>query len=131
MESRMYTFDKLIMKNFDETIVLVTEALKHEGFGVLSDIDIQMTLKKKINEDLPKYRILGACHPQLAFKAITLEPKIGTMLPCNVIVREISTDKTEVSIVDPIASMTSVKNDLLGEVATEVQEKLIKVHQIL
>jgi len=127
----MYTFDKIMKIGFDETILHVTEALKQEGFGVLTDIDVQMTMKKKIDKDMPKYRILGACHPQLAFKAIKFEPRIGAMLPCNVIVREIDSNATEVSIIDPVASMISVRNDSLGEVANEVQAKLKRVHELL
>lgn len=122
-----YTFDKMLGLGFDESIERVTNALKAEGFGVLTEIDVQATMKKKIDKDMPRYRILGACHPHLAFQALQAEPKIGTMLPCNVIVREISNTQTEISIVDPVASMMAIKNEALGKVATEVQTKLRRV----
>lgn len=105
----------------------VTEALKGEGFGILTDIDVQATMKKKINQDMPGYRILGACNPSLAFAAINAEPRIGTMLPCNVIIRELTAQTTEVSIIDPVASMMAIKNQDLGAIASEVQSKLQKV----
>ena len=123
-----YYFSKsLVGKSFDEAIELVTHELKNEGFGVLTSIDIKETLKNKIDVDFKKYTILGACSPRYAHKALKSEDKIGLFLPCNVIVEEHDNGEIEVSAVDPIASMISVKNESLGEVAIEIQEKLKKV----
>ena len=105
----------------------VTEALSKEGFGVLTDIDVAATMKKKLGQDFRPYRILGACNPQLAHRALTLEDKIGTMLPCNVIVQQREGGKVEVSAVDPVASMQAIDNPDLGEVAKEVRAKLKRV----
>ena len=112
---------------FEETIEKVTEELKKEGFGVLTEIDVKAALKKKINVDFRRYRILGACNPSFAYKALLAEDKIGTMLPCNVIVQEREDGKIEVAAIDPIASMQSVQNESLGGIAVEVQSKLKKV----
>jgi uncharacterized protein (DUF302 family) len=101
--------------------------LKKEGFGILTDIDVKTTLKKKLNVDFKKYRILGACNPPFAYQALQAEDKIGTMLPCNVIVQENPDGNVEVSAIDPIASMQAVQNPNLGEVAEEVRAKLKKV----
>ncbi|SKB95675.1 Uncharacterized conserved protein, DUF302 family [Salegentibacter salinarum] len=98
--------------------------LKEEGFGILTEIDIKETFKKKLDLDFRKYRILGACNPKMAYQAISAESKIGTMLPCNVIVQETEDGKIEVSAVDPVASMTAIENDELGGIAQEVQSKL-------
>lgn len=114
-------------KNFDRAVELTTEELKKEGFGVLSSIDIQDTLKKKIDVDIKKYKILGACNPQFAYKAIQSEDKIGVFLPCNILVEEHENGDIEVSAVDPIASMSAVQNENLGEIAAEVQQKLKRV----
>lgn len=114
-------------KKFEQAIEDVTEALKTEGFGVLTKIDIKDTLKNKIDIDFKKYTILGACNPKFAHKALSAEDKIGVFLPCNVIVEEQENGEIEVSAVDPIASMISVKNETLGELALEVQEKLKRV----
>lgn len=122
-----YYFTKTMDDNFDHTIEKVTEELKKEGFGILTEIDVKETFKKKLDVDFRKYRILGACNPQMAHKAISTESKIGTMLPCNVIVQELENGKTEVSAVDPVASMQSVENDSLQPIAKEVREKLKKV----
>lgn len=111
-------------KNFDEAVEHVTLALKEKGFGVLTEIDVQATLKKKIDVDFKKYKILGACNPHFAYKALSSEDKIGLMLPCNVIVQEHENGEVEVSAVDPIASMSAVKNDSLGSIAVEVQGML-------
>ena len=105
----------------------MTEELKKEGFGVLTEIDIKETLKRKLNVDFKKYRILGACNPQFAHRALQAEDKIGIMLPCNVIVQELQDGKVEVAAVDPVASMMAIKNDSLGSVAMLVGEKLSKV----
>ena len=114
-------------KNFDKAIETVTAALKDEGFGVLTEIDVRETLKKKIDVDFKKYRILGACNPEFAHKALKSEDKIGVFLPCNVIVEENDNGEIEVSAVDPISSMQAAKNDSLEEIATEVQQKLKKI----
>ena len=114
-------------KSFEETIELVTEALKKEGFGVLTEIDVQSTLKKKLDVDFKKYRILGACNPQFAYKALQSEDKIGVFLPCNVVVEEQENGQIEVSAVDPVASMMSVPNVSLSTTAGEVKEKLMRV----
>lgn len=117
--------------DFDQAIAKVTEELKKEGFGVLTDIDIQATFKKKLDVDFKKYRILGACNPQFAFKALSSEDKIGVFLPCNVVVEENENGVIEVAAVDPIASMISVENQELPELANEVKDKMIRVIQAL
>lgn len=114
-------------KSFEEAVELVTAELKKEGFGVLSEIDVKETLKNKIDVDFKKYKILGACNPHFAYKALQNEDKIGVFLPCNVIIEEHENGEVEVSAVDPIASMSSVENEALGSLASEVKEKLIKV----
>ena len=120
-----YYFNKILKtKNFDEAIVQITDELKKEGFGVLTQIDIKATLKKKIDVDFKKYVILGACNPHYAHKALLKEDKIGVFLPCNVIVEEHDNGDIEVSAVDPIASMAKVGNDDLGEISIEIQKKL-------
>ncbi|MDK2979651.1 MAG: hypothetical protein PWP52_2365 [Bacteroidales bacterium] len=122
-----YYFEKITEYGFDEAIEKVTEELKKEGFGVLTEIDVQATLKKKLDVDFNKYQILGACNPPFAHKALRAENKIGAMLPCNVIVQELDDGKTEVAAVDPMASMLAVENDKLGEIANEIRAKLEKV----
>jgi uncharacterized protein (DUF302 family) len=122
-----YYFNKIVEMTFEETIDKVTEELKKEGFGVLTEIDVQAALKKKIDVDFRKYRILGACNPSYAYKALLAEDKIGTMLPCNVIVQEREDGKIEVAAIDPIASMQAVENERLGGIAVEVHAKLKKV----
>ena len=122
-----YYFNKFVNMAFDEAIDKVTEELKKEGFGVLTEIDVKQALKKKLNVDFRKYRILGACNPQYAYKALQAEDKIGTMLPCNVIVQETDDGKIEIAAIDPVASMQSVQNESLGEIATIVRKKLKKV----
>jgi uncharacterized protein (DUF302 family) len=122
-----YYTNKTVEGNFDEVIERVTEALKEEGFGVLSDIDVSATLKKKLDVDFRNYRILGACNPPNAHKALTAEPNIGLMLPCNVVVQEIEDGKVDVSAIDPKASMAAVENPDLEEVADFIKSKLEKV----
>ncbi len=122
-----YTFNKILDVSFDDAVARVIDELKKEGFGVLTDIDVQMTLKKKLDVDFRKYRILGACNPTFAYKALQAESRIGTMLPCNVIVQETEQGKTEVSAVDPIASMQSIENPELRDIAKQVQSRLKKV----
>ncbi len=109
----------------------VTAALKEEGFGVLTEIDLSGTLRKKVGAELPAYKILGACNPQFAYKAVQAEDKIGLMLPCNLILQEKSEGVVEVSAVDPVASMQAIANDQLGETASVVREKLRKVIEAL
>lgn len=122
-----YYFNKIISGNFDQIVEKVTEELKKEGFGILTEIDIKATLKKKLDVDFYNYRILGACNPQFAYKALLSEDKIGTMLPCNVIVQEKEAGKIEVSAVDPAAYMSAVENETLSEVASQVRDKLKRV----
>jgi uncharacterized protein (DUF302 family) len=122
-----YHYSKKLDLPFDQAVARVIEALKGEGFGVLTDIDVKATLKSKLGEEFRPYRILGACNPQLAFRALKLEDKIGTMLPCNVIVQEHNGGGVEVSAVDPVASMQAINNPGLAEVAEEVQAKLKRV----
>jgi uncharacterized protein (DUF302 family) len=125
-----YYFSKVLNVSFDEAVTKVTEALKKEGFGILTDIDVQATLKKKLDADFRKYRILGACNPPFAYKALQAEDKIGTigtMLPCNVIVQEIAEGNIEVAAIDPVASMQAIENPNLEGIAEQVQAKLKKV----
>ena len=126
-----YSFNKILTGSLAEVITKVTQALKEQGFGVLTDIDVQATLKSKIDKQIAGYRILGACHPMMAYRAIGLEPRIGVMLPCNVLVRELGDGKVEVSLVDPMATMAAVQNEQLAEVAGEVHAKLKKVSELL
>ena len=122
-----YYFDKILKTDFENTITRVTEELKKEGFGILTEIDIQQKMKEKLNVDFRKYKILGACNPPFAYKALQLEDKIGTMLPCNVIIQEYGPNETEVAAIDPIASMKAIENTELRDVAEQVQAKLKKV----
>lgn len=119
-----YYFSKILNTSFDDAIEQVTLQLKERGFGVLTEIDVKATMKKKLDIDFRNYRILGACNPHFAFKALSAEDKIGTMLPCNVIVQELENGSIEVAAVDPIASMKAVENDKLGDIAKEVQQLL-------
>ena len=122
-----YYFSKTITGSFDEAIQKVTAALKAEGFGVLTEIDIKATLKKKLDVDFYNYKILGACNPPYAYKALLAEDKIGTMLPCNVIVQEKVAGQIEVSAIDPAASMQVIENEKVAEIATEIRTRLQKV----
>ncbi|HEY4800009.1 MAG TPA: DUF302 domain-containing protein [Bacteroidia bacterium] len=122
-----YHFSKTVDYTFDKAIERISEELKKEGFGILTEIDVQDTLKKKINVDIQRYKILGACNPHFAHQALSAENKIGTMLPCNIVVQQHRDGKVEVSAVDPVASMMAIKNERLGSVATEVREKLKRV----
>ena len=121
-----YHFSKTVSFNFEEAIVKTTEALKEEGFGVLTEIDIKATLKKKLDVDFKKYHILGACNPPNAYKALLAEGHIGLMLPCNVIVQEHENGTVEVSAVDPVASMQAIENEELADVAKNVRDMLKK-----
>lgn len=122
-----YYFAKTVTGEFDEVIAKAIEELEKEGFGVLTEIDVTATLKKKLDVDFKKYRILGACNAPYAHKALKAEDKIGTMLPCNVIVQELENGKIEVAAVNPMASMQAVKNKDLEDIATEIGDKLKKV----
>jgi uncharacterized protein (DUF302 family) len=122
-----YHFSKIVPLSFDDAITRVTDELKKEGFGVLTEIDVRETLKRKLNVEFRKYKILGACNPNLAHQALQAEGKIGTMLPCNVVVQETPGSKIEVSAVDPVASMAAIDNPKLAQVAEEVRGKLKRV----
>ena len=126
-----YHFSKSLDLPFDQAVARVAEALKREGFGILTDIDVRATMKAKLGEDIRPYRILGACNPGLAYRALQLEEKIGTMLPCNVIAQEHEGGRVEVSAVDPVASMRAIENPGLAEVANEVRAKLKRVVESL
>jgi len=112
--------------SMEEAVEKITQALKEEGFGILTEIDLKATFKKKLDVDFPNYKILGACNPNFAHKALQAENKIGTMLPCNVIVRENEDGSIEVAAVDPMASMMAIKNEALGQIANEVREMLAR-----
>lgn len=126
-----YYFDKKLNQDFDAAVEKVTAALKEEGFGVLTEIDLKDTLKKKLDVDFHRYKILGACNPQFAYQALLSENKIGAMLPCNVIVQELSPGMVEVAAVDPEASMQAVENLGLNKIAGEVRIKLQRVIESL
>jgi uncharacterized protein (DUF302 family) len=126
-----YYFSKTLPAGFDEAVQRTTEALKREGFGIITEIDVKKTLKDKIGADFRSYRILGACNPKLAHEALQLEDKIGTMLPCNVVVQDVGGGKTEVAAIDPVASMQAIDNPKLREAATRVQAMLKQVIESL
>ncbi len=126
-----YYIQKTLNTDFESAISKTKEALQQEGFGVLSEIDIHEKLNEKMNIDFRKYKILGACNPPLAYQALQIEDKIGTMLPCNVIVQQLDDEKIEIAAVDPFASMQAVDNEELTEVAKTVRGKLEKVISIL
>jgi uncharacterized protein (DUF302 family) len=122
-----YYYTKTVDRSPDEAEARVREELEEEGFGVLTEIDVQATLKKKLDEDMRPYKILGACNPPFAHKALEAEDKIGTMLPCNVIVQAADDGKTEVAAVDPVASMQAVDNEALRPIAEEIRDRLRRV----
>jgi uncharacterized protein (DUF302 family) len=122
-----YYFSKTLNVSFDEAITKVIEELKKEGFGILTEIDVKEALKKKLNVDFRKYKILGACNPPFAYQALQAEDKIGTMLPCNVIVQEHTEGNVEIAAVDPVASMQAIENPKLKNIAEQVQAKLKRV----
>ncbi len=119
-----YYFSKEVRGHFDEIAARVSDELKKEGFGILTEIDVKDTLKKKLNVDFRNYRILGACNPPFAYRALQAEDKIGVMLPCNVIVQELPGGQVEVAAIDPVVSMQVVENAALKEVASEIGRKL-------
>jgi uncharacterized protein (DUF302 family) len=122
-----YYFSKLLNVSYDEAVKSTTEALKAEGFGVITEINMHEKLKEKMGVDFKRYKILGACNPPFAYKALQAEDKIGTMLPCNVLVIEQGLNKIEIAAVNPVASMQAITNPALGDVALEVTNKLKKV----
>ena len=122
-----YTLDRIISdSSFEDVDARTRKALMDKGFGVLTEIDVKATMKKKIDKDMDDYRILGACNPNLAYQAIGVEPRLGAMLPCNVILRSVA-GGVEVSAVDPVASMAAIKNDELHAVAGQVRDMLQEV----
>ena len=122
-----YYFAKTLNTGFDDAVRHTTEVLKQEGFGIITEIDVKETLKKKINVDFRNYRILGACNPALAHKALEIEDKVGTMLPCNVVLQDVGNGRTEVAAIDPVASMQAIENPRLKAAAEGVRAKLRKV----
>jgi uncharacterized protein (DUF302 family) len=122
-----YYINRILPIAFDEVVTRTKAALKAEGFGVLTEINVQETLKAKIGVDFPKYVILGACNPALAHEALLLENKVGTMLPCNVVVRDAGGGQTEVAAIDPVASMQAIDNPALKQAAQVVRSKLDRV----
>ncbi len=121
-----YYFSKTLPVSFDEAVRRSIEGLKQEGFGIITEIDVKETFKKKINVDFRNYRILGACNPTLAHEALQLEDKVGTMLPCNVVVQDLGSGRTEVAAIDPVASMQAIANPALKRAAEQVGAKLKK-----
>lgn len=126
MDTR-FGFGTVVATSFDDTIDNVTAALKNEGFGVLTDIDVAATMKAKLDKDMPAYRILGACNPPLAHQAITAEPEIGLLLPCNVVVRALETGETRVSFMDPEAVLQLVDQPGIDVLAADVKARLLRV----
>jgi uncharacterized protein (DUF302 family) len=127
----MYTHDKTLAIPFEEAARRTRDALARHGFGVLTEIDVQRTMKTRLGEDMPRYVILGACNPGMAFQALKLEPRVGAMLPCNVIIRELADGRVEVSAIDPVASMSAIDNLELKAVAGKVRDMLSAVVQEL
>ncbi|HDZ05751.1 hypothetical protein LCGC14_0280740 [marine sediment metagenome] len=122
-----YYFNTSLNENFDDVIDKVTDELKKEGFGILTEINVNETLKKKLDVDFKRYQILGACNPPFAHQALEAEDKIGTMLPCNVIVQQKNDSTVEVAAVNPLASMQAVENEKLIEIANQISDKLKRV----
>ena len=122
-----YFFEKTVSTGYDETLDAVTAALKTEGFGILTEIDVQTTLKLKLNADVRKYKILGACNPPFANKAIHIEENVGLMMPCNVVVQETDGGKIKVSVINPTAAMQAIGNQNLSELAVEITARLERV----
>ncbi len=122
-----YHFAKTLDMGFADAVQRATEALSEEGFGIITEIDVKQTLKKKLNVEFRDYRILGACNPALAYEALQIEDKVGTMLPCNVVVQDLGGGRTEVAAIDPVASMQAIDNPRLKAAAERVRAKLKKV----
>ena len=131
MKQTKYAFTKKVNLSYDEAIEKVTDELKKRGFGILTEIDVKETLKKKLDVDFKPYKILGACNPPYAYKSLQAEEQIGLMLPCNVIVYVNDSGETVVAAIDPVASMQAVDNPDLGDVAQTIQEKLKSVIESL
>ena len=125
--SPKYGFGKTVQRSFDDALASVTAVLQHEGFGILSDIDVAATLKKKLGEDMPPYRILGACNPPLAHKAISAEPSIGLLLPCNVVVREDASGTVHVEVMNTEAVLQLVDKPEISALAQDVRQRLDRV----
>jgi uncharacterized protein (DUF302 family) len=126
-----YYFAKTLNTYFDAAVQRTTEALKQAGFGIITEINVKETFKKKLGVDFRNYRILGACNPKLAHEALEIEDKVGTMLPCNVVVQETGAGRIEIAAIDPVASMQAIDNPRLREAATVVQKKLKGVVEAL
>jgi uncharacterized protein (DUF302 family) len=122
-----YYFNKILQNSFSDTETKVIDALKAEGFGIITEIDMQSKLKEKLGVDFKQYKILGACNPAYAYKALMAEEKIGTMLPCNVVIIDKENGTTEIAAIHPLASMMAIQNPALEPIATEITEKLKKV----
>jgi len=131
MSSTNYTFGKNLNTDFDQAIDLVKQALSEEGFGVLTEIDVAATMKKKLDLDMKPYRILGACNPNFAHQAIEVNPSIGSLLPCNVVVRKIEDDSVYVEFMDPESVLGIVNDPVITKVGTEVKTKLERVMDAL
>lgn len=127
MEKCKYGFGKTVALGFDEAVQRVTQELAKEGFGILTEIDVQATLKKKLGHDMPPYRILGACNPPFAHQALTAEPQIGLLLPCNVVVRQDAAGKVNVEFMDPEAVLQLVGRPEVAPIAAEVKGRLMRV----
>lgn len=127
MEHIKYGFGKKVLYSFDDAVKKVTEGLQKEGFGVLTTIDVSATLKKKLNQDMPPYQILGACNPQFAHHALDKEPSIGLLLPCNVVVRQDNLGNVYIEFMDPKAVLELVSNSEINHIALEVKERLERV----
>jgi uncharacterized protein (DUF302 family) len=126
-----YYFSKILPLGFDEVMRQTIDALRGEGFGIITEIDVKKTLKEKLGVEFRNYRILGACNPKLAYEALQLEDKVGTMLPCNVVVNEIAQSRTEVAAIDPVASMQAIENPQLKQSAERVRTLLQNVIESL
>jgi uncharacterized protein (DUF302 family) len=124
-----YYYSKIVRAEFDDAVSRIKQALKDEGFGILTEIDVRDTLKKKLDVEFRNYRILGACNPPFAYKALQAEDKIGTMLPCNVVVQETADGGVELAAIDPVASMQAIGNPELREIAETIGQKLKKIIQ--
>ncbi len=124
-----YHFSKTLDSDFDTAVERTTAALKRAGFGIITEIDVKETFKKKLGIDYRDYRILGACNPKMAHEALSIEDKVGTMLPCNVIVQDLGGDKVEVAAIDPVASMAAIDNQALHGLAEQVRSMLKDVIQ--
>jgi uncharacterized protein (DUF302 family) len=131
MKTTEYYFNTILKTNFEDAVAKTTEALKTEGFGVITEIDMQGKLKEKLGVGYKKYKILGACNPGFAYKALQVEEKIGAMLPCNVLIIDKENGTTEVAAINPIASMMAIQNSQLETLAQEVADKLKKIIDLL